>query len=176
MNQLYPIRFQPSILDRLKRERHLQTPQDVYHAIAEKIGRLLKLTCELLSQEGERDFLKFWKDFKKPKKWSRLPNPISHRDSFMMSDSLRLAMIMPFILDQFLKGSSIKKTEAELIQQRIDTNRLELVAKSIISCWVHIARTMKVVFSNEFTSDEYEELQKFLKEELELLPKVLLQA
>jgi hypothetical protein len=35
----YGLRSLPSILDKLKRERHLQTPQDVYHATAGKIGR-----------------------------------------------------------------------------------------------------------------------------------------
>ncbi|UZO19144.1 uncharacterized protein OCT59_010444 [Rhizophagus irregularis] len=45
----YGLRSLPSILDKLKRERHLQTPQDVYHATAGKIGWLLKLTCELFS-------------------------------------------------------------------------------------------------------------------------------
>ncbi|GES72471.1 hypothetical protein GLOIN_2v1790377 [Rhizophagus clarus] len=95
----FGLRTRPSILDRLLRERHLQTPQDVYHATAGKIGRLLKLTCELFSQKGEDEFIKAWKNFEKPKKWSRLPNPISHNASFMMSDYLRLAMIMPFILN-----------------------------------------------------------------------------
>ncbi|GET61097.1 hypothetical protein GLOIN_2v1867050 [Rhizophagus irregularis DAOM 181602=DAOM 197198] len=41
----FGLRTRPSILDRLLRERHLQTPQDVYHATAGKIGRLLKLTA-----------------------------------------------------------------------------------------------------------------------------------
>ncbi|EXX66688.1 hypothetical protein RirG_121410 [Rhizophagus irregularis DAOM 197198w] len=48
-NQLciqYGLRAKPNILDRLLRERHLQTPQDVYHATARKIGRLLKLTYD----------------------------------------------------------------------------------------------------------------------------------
>jgi hypothetical protein len=48
-NQLctqYGLRAKPNILDRLLRERHLQTPQDVYHATAGKIGRLLKLTYD----------------------------------------------------------------------------------------------------------------------------------
>ncbi|GET02364.1 hypothetical protein GLOIN_2v1776429 [Rhizophagus clarus] len=40
----FGLKTRPSILDRLLRERHLQTPQDVYHATAGKIGRLLKLT------------------------------------------------------------------------------------------------------------------------------------
>jgi hypothetical protein len=99
----YGLRLNPSVLDKLKRDRHLQNPQDVYHATAGKIGRLLELTCDLFSREGENDFIKTWKSFEKPKKWSRLPNPISHHDSFMMSDYLRLAMIMPYILQRFLK-------------------------------------------------------------------------
>ncbi len=90
-NQLcteYGLRPLPSTLDKLKREKHLQTPQNIYHATTGKIGRLLKLTCELFSREGEDDFIKIWKNFEIPKKWSHLPNPISHRDSFMMSDLL----------------------------------------------------------------------------------------
>ena len=116
----YGLRPLPSILDKLKRERHLQMPQDIYHSTAGKIRRLLKLTCELFSREGEDDFIKIWKNFEIPKKWSHLPNPISHHKSFMMSDLLRLAMIMPFLLNQFLKESSLKHNEAVTIQQRID--------------------------------------------------------
>ncbi|GET58185.1 hypothetical protein GLOIN_2v1790940 [Rhizophagus irregularis DAOM 181602=DAOM 197198] len=120
----YSLRSLPSILDKLKRERHLQTPQDVYHATAGKIGRLLKLTCELFSREGEDNFIEIWKNFEIPKRWSRLPNPITHYNSFMMSDLLRLAMIMPFLLNQFLKESSIKRNETAMIQQRIDAFRV----------------------------------------------------
>ncbi|CAB4388580.1 unnamed protein product [Rhizophagus irregularis] len=143
----YGLRSLPSILDKLKRERHLQTPQDVYHATAGKIGRLLKLTYELFSQEGEDNFIEIWKNFEIPKRWSRLPNPITHYNSFMMSDLLRLAMIMPFLLNQFLKESSIKRNETSMIQQRIDAFR-------------------------KFTSDSYEELQQCLEEEFSILPKV----
>ncbi|GES87758.1 hypothetical protein GLOIN_2v1790377 [Rhizophagus clarus] len=114
----FGLRTRPSILNRLLRERHLQTPQDVYHATARKIGRLLKLTCELFSQKGEDEFIKAWKNFEKPKKWSRLPNPISHNASFMMSDYLRLAMIMPFILNSFLETSSLKENESRSILRR----------------------------------------------------------
>ena len=162
----------PSILDKLKRERHLQAPQDIYHATAGKIGRLLKLTCELFSREGEDDFIKIWKNFEIPKKWGNLPNPISHHNSFMMSDLLRLAMIMPFLLNRFLKESSLKHNEAVAIQQRIDALRINLVPKSIISCWVYVAKTMKTVFNKEFTSDSYKELQQYLEEEFSILLKV----
>ena len=168
----YGLRPRPSVLDKLKRERHLQTPQDIYHATAGKIGRLLKLTCELFSREGEDNFIKIWKNFKIPKKWLHLPNLISHSNSFMISDLLRLAMIMPFLLNQFLKESSLKHNEAVAIQQRIDASRINLVPKSIISCWVYVAKTMKAVFNKEFTSDNYKELQQCLEEEFSILPKV----
>ncbi|GET55078.1 hypothetical protein GLOIN_2v1790940 [Rhizophagus irregularis DAOM 181602=DAOM 197198] len=174
-NQLcteYGLRSLPSILDKLKRERHLQTLQDVYHATAGKIGRLLKLTCELFSREGEDNFIEIWKNFEIPKRWSRLPNPITHYNSFMMSDLLRLAMIMPFLLNQFLKESSIKRNETAMIQQRIDAFRVSSVPKIIISCWIHVAKTMKAVFNKKFTSDSYEELQQCLEEEFSILPKV----
>jgi hypothetical protein len=166
----YGLRVQPSILDKLKIERHLQTPQDIYHATAGKVGRLLNLTCELFSKEGEDDFIRIWKNFEKPKKWSRIPNPISHRESFMMSDYLRLAMIMPFLLNSFLKSSSLKSNEAKAIQQRINAPRINLVGNVIISCWVHMAKTMRIVFESEFNT--YNELQKCLKEEMTILPKV----
>ncbi|CAB4376942.1 unnamed protein product [Rhizophagus irregularis] len=168
----YGLRSLPSILDKLKRERHLQTPQDVYHATAGKIGRLLKLTCELFSREGEDNFIEIWKNFEIPKRWSRLPNPITHYNSFMMSDLLRLAMIMPFLLNQFLKESSIKRNETAMIQQRIDAFRVSSVPKIIISCWIYVAKTMKAVFNKKFTSDSYEELQQCLEEEFSILPKV----
>ncbi|CAB4442476.1 unnamed protein product [Rhizophagus irregularis] len=171
----YGLRSLPSILDKLKRERHLQTPQDVYHATAGKIGRLLKLTCELFSREGEDNFIKIWKNFEIPKRWSRLPNPITHYNSFMMSDLLRLAMIMPFLLNQFLKESSIKRNETAMIQQRIDAFRVSSVPKIIISCWIHVAKTMKAIYLSIlklFQKVKYEELQKCLEEEFSILPKV----
>jgi len=167
----YGLRLKCSILDKLKRERHLQTPQDIYHATAGKIGRLLKLTCNLFSLEGEKDFIHNWKTFKTPKNWSRLPNPISHHDSFMMSDLLRLAMIMPFILQKFLKITSLKRDEVTTIKTKLNINN-NLVLNHIISCWVFVARTMKIVFSNKFTSNRYKLLQNCLEAELDFLPKV----
>jgi len=89
----------------------------------------------------------------------------------MMSDYLQLAMIMPFLLYKFLKDSSLKTNEIIAIKDRMNINRT-LVPKNIISCWVCIAKTMKIVFSNKFTLDDYIKLQKYLEEELEILPKV----
>ena len=41
LSMKYGLRLQYSILNQLKREKYLQTPQDIYHATAGKIGRLL---------------------------------------------------------------------------------------------------------------------------------------
>src|SRR4051812_37788566 len=90
------------ILDHLQRERHLQSPQDIYHLIAGKTLKLLKLTITMLSPEGQLNFIREWKSFEYPRQWSKLPNPISHLESFMMSNRLRLGMVMPFILNRFL--------------------------------------------------------------------------
>ena len=81
-------------------------------------------------------------------------------------------MIMPFLLNQFLKESSIKRNETAMIQQKIDAFQVSSVSKIIISCWIHVAKTMKAVFNKKFTSDSYEELQQCLKEEFSILPKV----
>ena len=91
----------------------------------------------------------------------------------MMSDYLRLAMIMPFILNQFLKMSSLKNREAKNIQLQTGASRIDLIKNIIISCWVHVAKIMSIVFKSEFTINSYEELQQSLEEEMTILPKVL---
>jgi hypothetical protein len=59
----YGLRLNPSILDQLKRERHLQSPQDVYHHTAGKVLRFLKITIEALLPEGKMKFIAVWKSF-----------------------------------------------------------------------------------------------------------------
>jgi hypothetical protein len=138
---------------------------------------LIKLSdfyrCELFTKEGEGEFTKAWKSIEKPKKWPHLPNPISHHASFMMSDYLRLTMIMPFILNSFLKISSLKENDSKAIMQRISTSsHISMVKNAIISCWVHVAKTMRMVFESKFTLDLYDELEKCLRDEMVILPKV----
>ncbi|EXX57795.1 hypothetical protein GLOIN_2v1848961 [Rhizophagus irregularis DAOM 181602=DAOM 197198] len=81
-------------------------------------------------------------------------------------------MIMPFLLNQFLKESSIKRNETAMIQQRIDAFQVKSVPKIIIFCWIYVAKTMKAVFNKKFTSDSYKELQQCLEEEFSILLKV----
>lgn len=72
----------------------------------------------------------------------------------------------------FLQTSSLKESGVEIIKERIEAPRISLVPKSIITCWVHVAKTMKAVFNSKFITEDYEMLQKCLQEELILLPKV----
>jgi hypothetical protein len=168
----YGLHNKVPILSQLMWDQHLQTPQDIYHATAGKIMRLLKLTVNLFSLEGQRAFIKTWKDFEHPIQWSRLPNPISHHESFMMSDYLRLSMVMPFILNRFLKISHLKVDEATKIQQRIHANRISLVPKSLIKCWVLVSKTTRLVFKNEYSENDYKNLQQNLETERKILIQV----
>ncbi|HEX7870356.1 MAG TPA: hypothetical protein VF455_09595 [Chryseobacterium sp.] len=170
----YGLRNKVPILTQLIWNQHLQTPHDVYHATAGKIARLLKLTINLFSLEGQRMFTKTWKEFEHPKQWSRLPNPISHYESFMMSDYLRLSMVMPFILNRFLKTSHLKDNELVKIQRRICANRINLVPKSLIKCWVLASKSMKLVFKNEYSEKDYEDLQQSLEMERKILTQVII--
>jgi len=169
----YGLHSKVSILKQLTWDRHLQTPQDIYHATAGKIMRLLKLTVNLFSPKGQNEFIKTWKDFEHPTPWSRLPNPISHCESFMMSDCLRLSMIMPFILNRFLKTFHIKDNELAKIQQRIHANRIDLVPKSLIKCWVLVSKSMRLVFKKDFSENDYKNLEQNLEMERKILIQVI---
>ncbi|RIA81772.1 hypothetical protein C1645_836427 [Glomus cerebriforme] len=60
---MYGLCLQSPILNELKRERHFQLPQDVYHLTAGKVLKFLKITIEALLLEGKSEFINFWKSF-----------------------------------------------------------------------------------------------------------------
>jgi hypothetical protein len=169
----YELRLQLPILDRLKRERHLQSPQDVYHLTAGKVLRFLKITIDALSPEGKSAFIMAWKAFDYPRTWQKLPNPISHIDSFMMSDCLRLAMMIPFILNRFLKPSHFKKSELAKFQQRTSVIRSDLAVKLWLKCWVIMAKMMTIVFKRSFIEEDYIKLRECLDNEWQLFSQVI---
>lgn len=168
----YGLRIQRSVLDLLKRERSLQTPLDAYHITAGKVQRLLNITVDLLTQDGKCAFVSTWKNFEYPKQWQKLPNPVYHHDSFMMSDCIRLSMMMPFILDRFLRHNYIKNTNLTMIQQRCNVSRKDTAAKLVVKCWSVVAETMTIVFKKTYNENDYNLLHKQLKEEMEILSKV----
>ena len=54
----YGLCLKPPVLSQLLWDRHLQSPQDIYHATAGKIMRLLRLTVGLFLLEGQKTFTK----------------------------------------------------------------------------------------------------------------------
>jgi hypothetical protein len=167
------LRMQPPILDYLRWDRHLQSPQDVYHATAGKVLRLLKMTIEAFTPEGKSAFITTWKAFEYPRTWHKLPNPISHIDSFMMSDCLRLAMVFPFILNRFLKRQHLKQSELTKLRLRMNVSRNDLATSLWIRCWSVVAKTAVTAFKESFTEDDYVELRECVDHERKLLSQVL---
>jgi hypothetical protein len=171
----YGLQLSPGPLDSILHDRHQYIPQDAYHAIAGKVARLLDCTCLILTSQGENNLIEYWKHFEVPAKWARLPNPISHRHSFMMSDLLRILMIFPFILRRYLTINDIKTTFLDETKIRLNLSRQIDVINYLIQTWGFCAKASRKVFSLTINRpDGYFQLQKALNEEFNALTKVLL--
>ncbi|GBC32802.2 hypothetical protein GLOIN_2v1880882 [Rhizophagus irregularis DAOM 181602=DAOM 197198] len=158
----------PGSFNVLKWDRHIQTPQDAYHSMAGKARTLLEATFNVFNAIGEKEFLKHWKYIEKPTNWSRMPNPIQHRQSFMFSDVLRITMLMPFILRRFLKSHHIKTEALNNWHEKLGIRQNSAVLK-LCSCWAIEAKLLKLAFSVTITNNIQQEFQRLLKEEHEIL-------
>ncbi|KAF0479487.1 HCP-like protein [Gigaspora margarita] len=136
--------------------------------MAGKISKLLKLTIAMLSPDSEQRFLGVWKSFKYPYQWSKLPNPISHNESFIISDCLRLGMVMPFILHRSLTTNCFRPLVFTNLQEQTGLHRNQ-VASAVIRCWSIVAKCSRLVFKFPLTNSDYEDLKKNLKEERQAL-------
>ncbi|CAG8607102.1 5660_t:CDS:2, partial [Paraglomus occultum] len=159
-------------INHLLRDRVINTPQDAYHAIGGKILKLLDATMDLLSAAGECNWIMYWKSIEKPTNWSKLPNALSHRRSFMFSDGLHLAMFMPFILHRCFTPNCIKSCALESLKNKLEIRNDEIVLE-VICCWVIIAKTAKLSFSTVFTDQTYKELEECLCQEQDILTRKL---
>ncbi|CAG8836226.1 25662_t:CDS:2, partial [Gigaspora margarita] len=170
----YGLRYSPGPLDSLLYNRHLHMPQDAYHAIAGKAARLLDCTCSILTLYGENNLINYWKNIEVPSQWSRLPNPITHRRSFMMSDNLRILMIFPFILKYCLTINSIKDDFLKSTCRRLHFFCRSEVRDYIIYTWALCAKAAKKVFSLTMQRfNGYSSLQTALNDELDALIKAI---
>ena len=173
----YGLRSKQGVLSSLSRDRHLQTPQDAYHAIAGKVQRFLNITFDLLNDNGKKAFVKYWRCFEKPSIWHCLPNPVTHLKSFMFSDALQLAMIMPFILKRFLAPSNIASADLATLCDRLSSSSNQRrsnkhVIDDIISCWVIVADVAAHCFKLKMSQGDLNHLQEALMEEHGILIKV----
>ncbi|CAB4410739.1 unnamed protein product [Rhizophagus irregularis] len=163
------LRLIPNPLDQLIRDRHISTPQDIFHCFAGKANRLLIATFGLLTNSGEDTFTRIWKFFEVPSCWSRRQNPITHLASYFMSDILRLIMIIPFILRRCLTSDLLKREALMRIKERMDLRSHNYVINRIIKCWVQFSLTARMVFSRTLTNENYETIQKMLELECKML-------
>ena len=171
------LQSKPGVLSSLLRDRHLQTPQDAYHAVAGKIQRLLECTLNLLNDSGKKQLLEYWRCFEKPSIWHRLPNPVTHIKSFMFADMLQLAILMPFILRRFLTPKDIISKNLEALCNRLSSynNRrcsATQVINTVISSWVIVAEFAAQCFKTVLTTHDLNRLQDILVEERNILLKV----
>ncbi|CAG8613854.1 4833_t:CDS:2, partial [Racocetra persica] len=168
----YGICLKKKILDRLYRDRHQQCPQDLYHTMAGKVKKLTKCTLALFNNEGNTTFIKIWKSIELPKFWSKLPNPITHQRSFMMSDLFHLAMLMPHILYRFLRIQHIKEGILTDLVNTIGYQHRDQVINIIIKCWVSLSYSVKQSFAIKYSDNHFETLSKALQKEHYYLTKV----
>ena len=102
-----------------------------------------------------------------PSNWNRLQNPITHRDSYWMSDSLRLAMIMPYILNHATNHKHYKADIINRIKIECHLNNRMQVLGVIINCWVKMAKACKAVFKSSYIVNDMRNDYIILKRLLE---------
>jgi hypothetical protein len=166
--------LKPNILDKLFRDRHTQTPQDPFHMIAGLGGRLLNSTFEIFSKKGLDTFVVTWKSFEISSTWSHQQNPITHRQSYFMSDILRLTMIYPFILKRFLSTEMIKDDIIQKIRQQNSLRRSSQAIAFIFQCWVSFAILAKLVFTSSLRDSDYSRLDQLLNIFIDNVLKVII--
>ncbi|GES96961.1 hypothetical protein GLOIN_2v1483751 [Rhizophagus clarus] len=73
-----------------------------------------------------------WITFEIPRNWKRIQSPITHLDSYWMSDSLRLVMIIPFILARCLNTAHLKQYFVTTIKNNCELTNLRQVKAAMI--------------------------------------------
>jgi hypothetical protein len=91
----------------------------------------------------------------------------------MMSDVLRLLMILPFILQRCLHSGAIKDEYLTATKERLGLSRKNDVIKKLIKTWALVAKASKKVFSNTISRSEYyDNLSQALNDEQRALLEV----
>jgi hypothetical protein len=135
-------------------------------------GRLLDSTFNIFTKEGLENFIITWKDFEIPSTWSRQQNPVTHRQSYFMSDILRLTMIFPFLLRRFLDTNMVK---SEVIQEIRNQNSLQRASQAVLlinKCWINFAILTKLVFTSTLQDSDYARLEQLSKNFTDIVLKV----
>ncbi|CAG8498872.1 17785_t:CDS:2 [Racocetra persica] len=128
------------VLDTLYWDRYLQLPQDAYHVLASKATCLLDITLRYLNTNREVAWLKCWKN------------------------TLRLAMLMLFILRYFLSPSYLKAEIIKHLKNVYKLTRNDHAIIKLIELWLVEAKLLKLAFST-ITNNTYKELCSLFEKE-----------
>jgi len=91
----------------------------------------------------------------------------------MMSDRIRLGMVMPFILNRTLSVNCLRPQELVKLQEGTNLNRNQVI-NAIIKCWAIVAKCSCLAFKISLTNDDFVDLEKYLKMERRALIEVRL--
>ena len=103
---------------------------------------------------------------------------MTHVKSFMFSDALRLAILMPFILRRFLTPEDIVSKNLEALCNRLSSynNRRRSSTQAIntvILSWVIVAESAAQCSKTVLTAHDLNRLRDVLKEERNILLEVI---
>ena len=161
-------------MDDLSCNRHLQTPHDPFHCLA---GLARRLFDHLFNRELEKSGLNAlhdtWRTFEMPRNWKYLQSPINHFESYWMSDSLRLVMVMPFILSRCLNIVYLKQEFIRTIKDNYSLTNVRQIRAVIIKMWSLFTKFCTKVFTIEFRKDNYYILDQLSLELIRTLNKVI---
>ena len=91
----------------------------------------------------------------------------------MMSDVLRLLMILPFILQRCLHSGAIKAEYLITTKERLVLSRQNDVIKKLVKTWALVAKASKKIFSNTISRlEHYNNLSQALNDEQHALLEV----
>ena len=132
----------------------------------------------MLNKNGKKWFLNYWQCFEKPSIWHHLPNPITHHKSFMFSDALQLAMLMPFILKRFMTSGDINSTKLAALCHCLSSSNIRRRSRiqgvnAIIACWVTVADAAAYCFKLKLSTSDVDHLENILLEERRVLLEVI---
>jgi hypothetical protein len=142
--------------------------------LAKLVRRLFNETFKAMNNTGHAEFIKAWKIFEVPSIWGRLQNPITHRDSYWMNDSLRLTMIMPYILTRSINHRHYKDDVVIRIKNECRLNNRMQVSGIIVNCWVKVAKACKAIFKSPYIINDSQNDYVTLNEILEQMTNILL--